>query len=233
MPLIAALLLILAVACLHAFLHGHGGSRIRGRFPRRAARHLLLFALPSLIALAFLGRLDTLVALPPEFFSLRRALATLVGGTLAVGDLARVTAIGILLGGLLVGLVERWRRRPFGLGHVEVLMPRTRAELAWGAILSLTAGVAEEGFFRLLVPLLVALLTGSAIAGFILATALFGWAHRYQGRIGVAATMLSGALLAGTYLLTGALWVAVALHVAIDLNALVLRPLLSGRVRQG
>ena len=79
MPLIAALILILAVACLHAFLHGHGGSRIRGRFPRRAARHLLWFALPSLIALAFLGRLDTLVALPPEFFALRRALATLVG----------------------------------------------------------------------------------------------------------------------------------------------------------
>ncbi|MEH3046571.1 CPBP family intramembrane glutamic endopeptidase [Sphingomonas adhaesiva] len=227
----AAILLAIALACLHAFLRGHGAVRVRHRFARRAARQMLWFALPAIAGLALLGRLDALIALPREFVPARVALATLLGGTLAPADLARVTGIGILLGGLAVAWVERRWRRPFGLGDVETILPRTRAELPWGVVLSLSAGIGEELFFRLLVPLLVAIPTGSAIAGFAIATALFGGAHRYQGPVGIAATMLSGALLTGAYLLTGALWVAIALHVAIDLNALVLRPVLSGRIR--
>lgn len=228
----AALLLVAALACLHAFLTGRGGARIGHRFARRGVRHLLWFALPALAGLAALGRLDALAAMPPEFLPARIALATLVGGTLAPAELARVTGIGVLLGGIFVALVERRRRRPAGLGDVEAVMPRTRAELPWAAALSLSAGIGEELFFRLLLPLLTAIVTGSATAGFVVATVLFGWAHRYQGRVGIAATMVSGALLAAAYLLTAAFWVAIALHIAIDLNALVLRPVLSGRIRR-
>ncbi|WP_375250389.1 CPBP family intramembrane glutamic endopeptidase, partial [Sphingomonas sp.] len=140
---------------------------------------------------------------------------------------------GIVAGGTIIGLVERWRGRPFGLGDVEAVMPRTPRELGWGVILSLTAGVMEEGYFRLLLPLLATLATGSAVVGFGLATLLFGAAHRYQGWKGMIATAVTGALLAAVYLASGALWVAIALHVAIDLNALVARPVVSGRVRFG
>ncbi len=194
-------------------------------------RQWLWFGIPALTILAILGRLKTLATIPPELLPLRIALATLVGGTLTTGDLLRVTGVGILLGGVLVALVERRRRRPFGLGDVEAVLPRTRRELPWSVLLSISAGVSEELFFRLLVPLLVAITLGSAVLGFVVATALFGWAHRYQGRVGVAATALAGASLAAAYLLTGAIWIAVVLHIVIDLNALVVRPLLSGRLR--
>lgn len=226
----AALLLALALACLWAFLRGYGATRLRRRFARRAMRQILWFALPGLAGLALLGRLDALVVVPPEFMPARIALATLAGGTLAIGDLARVTGAGIVLGGLLLALVERRRRRPFGLGRVEAVMPRTRADLPGSVALSLSAGVSEELFFRLLLPLLLAIVAGSGAVGFLGATALFGWAHRYQGILGIAATTVVGALLACAYLLTGALWAAIALHIAIDLNALVLRPIVSGRV---
>ena len=59
----------------------------------------------------------------------------------------------------------------------------------------------------------------------ILATLLFGAVHRYQGVRGMIATTIVGGGLAVIYGLTGALWMAIALHVVIDLNALVVRPL--------
>ncbi|MEH3098981.1 CPBP family intramembrane glutamic endopeptidase [Sphingomonas adhaesiva] len=229
--MIATALLIAAIACFHAFLRGYGGSRIRRRFARRAVRHWLWFGMPALLMLASLGRIEALAGLPPEFVPARIALARLIGGTLAPGDLLRVTAIGVVSGGVVLALVERRRRRPLGVGDIEAVLPRTRRELPWGVLTSISAGVSEELFFRLLIPLLVAGVLGSAVPGFAVATALFGWAHRYQGRIGMVATASAGASLAAAYLLTGAFWIAVALHVVIDLNALVLRPALSGRLR--
>ncbi len=44
------------------------------------------------------------------------------------------------------------------------------------------------------------------------------------------ATTLVGAGLSALYGLTSALWVAIAFHVVIDLNALVVRPLAQGRL---
>jgi membrane protease YdiL (CAAX protease family) len=82
----------------------------------------------------------------------------------------------------------------------------------------------------LLVPLLVTLVSGSPVVGFAAATLLFGAAHRYQGWAGIVATTLVGALLAYAYVATASLWVAIALHLFIDVNALVLRPLLTGRI---
>jgi membrane protease YdiL (CAAX protease family) len=60
---------------------------------------------------------------------------------------------------------------------------------------------------------------------------VFGAVHRYQGWPGMIATTLTGAALAALYGLTGALWVAIAFHIAIDLNTLVVRPLARGAWR--
>ena len=61
------------------------------------------------------------------------------------------------------------------------------------------------------------------------ATMLFGYAHRYQGWRGMAATTIVGSVLTMIYLVSGRLWVAMLVHAAIDLNGLVLRPMLAGR----
>ena len=95
-------------------------------------------------------------------------------------------------------------------------------------LLSLVAGVAEELFFRLALPLLVALATGSALAGFILSALLFAAAHRYQGKAGVIATGAMGVAFAVLYLASGALWLAIAAHIVVDLNSLVIRPAITG-----
>ena len=233
--MIALVALTAALGALWAYLRGGvlpaGWTPLRRGPARRLWRQCAWLGGTTVAVLALTGRLNALVALPSELFPARAAAIRWAGGTIVVDAGALWVVGGIMLGGAMLALAERWRGRPLGLGDVEGLMPRTPAGLLWSVPLSIGAGVNEEAFFRLLLPIAIAGVTGSALAGFAVATALFGIAHRYQGWRGVAATAVSGALLAFVYLLTGQLWAAIALHIAIDLNALVLRPVLSGRVR--
>ena len=53
---------------------------------------------------------------------------------------------------------------------------------------------------------------------------LFGLAHWYQGRLGMLATGVLGAVLTQLYLTTGSLLLPMVLHVLIDLRLLLDRP---------
>lgn len=240
--MLAAALLVIALGGLVWFLKGDlaeyrlfkrlpdTGSRQR-RYRLWIAKAGIAFALPALIGLALLGRLDALVAMPSELAT-ARDLIPRVDGDLS-GFLGGVLG-GAATGGLILGVVIRLRkdrRVPQPLGDIGSLMPRNRAEIRHTAALSVAAGVTEELAFRLYLPLLIALLTGSAVAGFLIAVALFGAMHGYQGWVGVAATSVVGLLMTAMYLMTGALWIAILLHTLIDLNALVLRPALAGAWR--
>ena len=224
------LLLIAALAVYVWYLQGGPFGRAfltERRFARLAARSAATFGGGSLILLAAAGRLPAVIDLPPEFAApAAAALDWLPGLTEPVG-------IGLILTGLLIGggigtLVSRWRGRVFAFGDISAVLPRSRDELGWAALLAVGAGVSEELFFRLLLPLLIAQVSGSAWIGFAGATALFGFAHRYQGPAGVIATTLVGVLMAAVYLASGSLWVAMLLHMAINLNGLMLRPLAMG-----
>jgi membrane protease YdiL (CAAX protease family) len=233
--LFAAVLLALALA---AFVHFARGGEVgfppphwptgRARyFTRAASRIAVLFGATSLLLLGLAGALEALSAMPRAFAPLRQ-----VTGAIPLHGRTTLLLAGAILVGTLIGAVaSRLLRRRLQVGRIGAVLPRARGELGWGVLLSLVAGVSEELFFRLLVPLLVTAVTRSPLVGFAAATLLFGAAHRYQGWAGVIATMLVGALLAYVYLATASLWVAIALHVFIDLNALVLRPVLSGQVR--
>lgn len=231
----AAVLLALALA---AFVHFACGGEVgfppphwpsgRARyFTRAASRIAVLFGATSILLLAVAGRIDALRAMPRAFAPLRQV----TGAVPLAGETAMLLAAAVLGGAAIGAIASRLLRRRLQVGRIDAVLPRARGELSWGVLLSLVAGVSEELFFRLLVPLLVTVVTGSPLIGFAAATMLFGAAHRYQGWTGVVATMLVGALLAYAYLLTASLWVVIALHVLIDLNALVLRPVLSGQVR--
>ena len=235
-------LLLVTIMSLVWFLKGDllGYRRIK-RLPDTASRQktyrlwiakaAIGFVLPAVIGLALLGRLDALVTVPPEFDALRTLLPSLQGDSRA--ELLGMIG-GSALGGLIIGAVlatrGNWRILKT-IGNVGSLLPRNRPEIAHAAAMSIAAGISEELAFRLFLPLLVALVSGSAFVAFGVAVAAFGAMHLYQGRAGVIATTLVGALMAAVCLMTGELWLAMVLHALIDLNSLVLRPILTGAWR--
>lgn len=224
-------LLAALIAAYAWYLRGGGvppqTSRI-DRYRRWMRRAPLAFGMTAIAALAIGGRLDTLTRLPPEFAALAAEARWLAGFEGAAFEAA---VLGGLAGGALIGLLlARWRlgrgKPPFSAGDIERILPRNRSELGWTAALGTAAGIVEELFFRLALPLFATLATGSAPLGFTLATLLFAGAHRYQGWAGMAFSALAGALLATIYLATGDLWFAMLVHVLLNLNGLVLRPAL-------
>lgn len=239
--LAAAAALVLALAAYGYFFKGDFGRLHelialrppgwrRRRYRVWIAKSWLLFALPAVAGLALMGQLSALTTLPTAFLPLALSLgfpAPIFGEGIAIG-----LAAGSLVGGVWTLLRRRKGKPPAMLGDFSMLLPLDAREgwLATGS--AITAGITEELFFRLAVPLAIAIVSGSALAGFVVATALFVLAHRYQRWVGMAATGLTGVLFAYLYLQTGALWVAIVGHAAVDLNGLVLRPALAGMMRR-
>lgn len=98
------------------------------------------------------------------------------------------------------------------------LLPRTRRERRIFALLSLAAGTGEELAYRGYSITMLAPVTGlgNAVIG---TTLVFGIMHAYQGWFGVVRTTAMGAILAGTFVLSGSLWPCMIAHTAIDLLA--------------
>ena len=228
----AAALLVVALLPM-ATLFRRRVPRFRGAHYQRhlAARSWLRFGPVTALVLLLLGRVETLWRLPAEFASATTVLGVDRFGPGDRRALALSCAGGVAIGtALLLGITawRAWRGRPEGttFGDARALVPQDPRDYGWAAFTALGAGVTEEAYFRLLLPLLAAMVTGSAIAGFAGATLLFGAAHRYQGWRGVLATGVAGAALAIGYLATGSLLVMMAVHAAGDLGHLVLRPAL-------
>ncbi|MFL9839564.1 CPBP family intramembrane glutamic endopeptidase [Sphingomonas sp. ST-64] len=235
-PLDALLLAALAAAYLW-YVGGDGGGTGRddriGRYRRWMRRAPLAFGASALAALVLTGRWGALSIPPPEFEPLIAPARTLAGFGGDILDL-KIAVLAGFGGGSLVGLAIAWwlarrGKRQLMAGKIAALMPRTAQEIGWTAALGTMAGLVEELFFRLAFPLFVARVTGSAELGMALTTLLFAYAHRYQGWVGMAMSALVGALLAILYLATGQLWFAMVVHILLNLNALVIRPLLVRR----
>ena len=118
------------------------------------------------------------------------------------------------------------------IGDIAALLPRNRAELRYGVLLSVNAGVVEELLFRLALPMLIFAATGSAAVAIAGSVALFGLLHLYQGVWGVVGSLIIGSLLMAVVLATGSILVAVIVHAAIDLRSLVLIPVVIYRVHR-
>ena len=195
-------------------------------------KSLALFGLGTLASLALTGRLATLARPLP-------ALTDAVSGWLpqAASELTGGLAFGFIGGALLGGVALRIRSRrrkaetPVVMGDVQALLPRNAAERRWAAALALNAGVSEELFFRLLLPVLFYSVFGHALLALAASVLIFGLAHVYQGWAGVLVTTLLGAALMGLYLATGSIWVVMSVHALIDLNGLLLQPWLQNKFR--
>ena len=95
--------------------------------------------------------------------------------------------------------------------HYAWLMPRTRAELgvSWGT--SAAAGVGEEIAYRGFLLWYGAALLGP-LPGLLLSSLLFGAAHGYQRRLGMAFATSAGLVLGAAYLATGSLPLVMWMH---------------------
>lgn len=229
--MIAALLLVAAAVQLGLRIAGRPSlaSRLlplpfdRPPFLTWAARLWLSFALPTLAALLLMGRADALWRLPPEFDAATRVARS--WGRFEAWPILTGIAIGSVLGAILAWWRARRSKRALQLGRPAQLPERT-GELPAAFLLALSAGVAEEMYFRLALPLLIAIVSGSAWLGVGGAALLFGAMHRYQGWVGVVATTGAGLFLAFVHLASGNLWLAMLCHAVIDVNGLVIRPAL-------
>ncbi|WP_066780820.1 CPBP family intramembrane glutamic endopeptidase [Sphingomonas sp. CCH5-D11] len=191
----------------------------------------IMYGATALVALALLGRLDALIMLPGEFRIAAMQLRVSPLGMAAVAEIAWSIAGGFVLGAIAVIVMARrgWLRLGWMYRSPAIAMNRREAGAA--LLLAAAAGVGEEMFFRLLIPLLAALVTGSGVAGCLTGWAAFTLAHRYQGALGMGAVALVGAVLVWLYLATGLLWLVALLHTLVDANALVLRPWLEKMAR--
>ena len=243
MRVLEAVLLLLCLAALAYYVHRdlieYAKFKLftetadrRRKYLAWARESFLLFSCSTILCLALIGRLRAVTTLPPEF----SALAQLIRAKFPKAELPSTGFMvgfgGALLVGLIAGIVlpkllakkRNGNSAPLVIGDIEALMPRNGPETACTALLSLNAGLGEELFFRLLLPLLLTLITGNAMVAFAFAAIVFGFAHLYQGVIGIVATTALGVAITALYLWTGNLWIVICLHAGFDLIGLVIRP---------
>lgn len=215
-------------------VRGDAASRPRATFGW-ALGIAIMYGATALVALALLGGLEALTMLPAELRIAATQLRISPLGMAAVAEIGWSIAGGFVLGAVAVIVMARrgWLRfgSMFGSMYRSPAMALNRREAGAALLLAAAAGVGEELFFRLLIPLLTARVTGSGVAGCLLGWAAFTLAHRYQGRLGMGAVAVVGAVLAWLYLATGLLWLVVLLHTLVDANGLVLRPWLEKAAR--
>ncbi|GAA2711847.1 CPBP family intramembrane glutamic endopeptidase [Actinoplanes palleronii] len=146
------------------------------------------------------------------------------GGTL--GWLAAATLI------LSTGIGAVRARRSMRAGQIHpqrvkiaALVPRTTGERWHAAALSITAGVTEEILFRgALIALGITVFHLPMPVAAALSLVLFAAMHAYQGRLGVLNSGFVGLLFTILTLLSGSLVPAIAMHIAVDLFALLVVP---------
>ena len=118
----------------------------------------------------------------------------------------------------VMGRSEKLKEAREELGELGDLIPKTAEEHRLFTALAITAGVCEEILYRGLLLASLAPLTGTWQA-VILSSIIFGLGHAYQGMTGVVKTALIGLFLALLTVFSGSIFVAMLLHVVVDLTS--------------
>jgi len=201
-------------------------------FRRWAIRGCALYLGMPLVGLALLGRIHALWIFPHEFAPLLP-----YAPVFSLGDSTFLTPLligafgGLVLGGGILILRSRRPARAKRAFDISPMVPRNRTERLHILPVILNAGVSEEVCFRLYVPLLATLCGAPTWAAFLAAALLFGWLHRYQGWLGVLLSGAVGTALAVFYVGAMGLTLPITVHLALNLNALLLRPAIQRRFR--
>ena len=143
-----------------------------------------------------------------------------------------VTALGLLALLALTGFNLRQIRHASAeeleatVRRARKFVPVNSTQVAAFSMVAVTAGICEEILYRGWLVSFMGALVGSLWIGMILAAALFGLGHAYQGRHGIAATGTLGLLFGTIFVLVKSLVPGQVIHAAID----IVNGILAGRV---
>lgn len=138
------------------------------------------------------------------------------------GQTLSILFIAIALSVVLFRYRGDWQLRRL-LKMVGALIPASRAERRWFAVIALGAGVSEEIVFRgFLLFYLNSYTSLSSMEMIVISALIFGFCHLYQGWLGVLVTSLVGLCFAFLYVSTGSLLVPIVVHAALDLRVLLI-----------
>ena len=107
------------------------------------------------------------------------------------------------------------------LGEVYDYLPKTKIELNWFILLSISAGICEEIIFRVFL-FSVLVQDAGLIVAFVLTNITFALTHIGSGKQNLLSSFILGLLFTSIYYFTNNIWIVVVLHTAIDINAGVL-----------
>jgi membrane protease YdiL (CAAX protease family) len=138
---------------------------------------------------------------------------------------------GAVLAGMLAMALVVWRVTPAAeRERGAAFLPRNARERALVVGVACLAGVAEELAWRAALPALLDRWTGDAWLAVGLSALSFGLGHAVQGRLAMAVVFATALVFQLLVEASGGLWVAVAVHAAYDLLAVLwLSPYLRGR----
>jgi CAAX protease family protein len=121
------------------------------------------------------------------------------------------------------------------LENLNFILPKTAEERRWFVLVAMTAGVCEEILYRgFLIHYFRELPVSIGLIGaLILSSCVFGFAHLYQGAVGIVQTTILGAIFGLIFIVTGTLFLPMILHALIDLRILLILREKSGSLDTG
>lgn len=118
---------------------------------------------------------------------------------------------------MVLGSDEHLKKVRGSLGKLELMAPRESVEQQFFQVLSVTAGVCEEILYRGMLMFVLTAAFGQWPA-LILASAIFGLGHFYQGLTGVGKSATAGLVLGLLAIFSGSILVGMVLHTVLDLT---------------
>lgn len=107
------------------------------------------------------------------------------------------------------------------LKDIYYYLPKNDKELKWFLLLSISAGICEEIIFRLFMFEFLNETTHLIIA-FVLTNLIFSLTHIGSGKKNLLSSFILGLLFSMIYYFTNNIWIAIILHVFIDINVGIL-----------
>jgi membrane protease YdiL (CAAX protease family) len=107
------------------------------------------------------------------------------------------------------------------LKDIYYYLPKNDKELKWFLLLSISAGICEEIIFRLFMFEFLNETTHLIIA-FVLTNLIFSLTHIGSGKKNLSSSFILGLLFSVIYYFTNNIWIAIILHISIDINVGIL-----------